>query len=237
MQIFPAIDICGGKAVRLLQGDYAQMTVYRDHPEDAAREFVACGAQNIHIVDLDGAKTGQMPNLPVIERILSKTNLRVQVGGGIRSEETIRRCLDAGVSRVILGTAAVTDPRFLDSMIARYGEKIAVSVDLRDGFVATHGWTEQTAIACDEFMQSLQRLGVCTVICTDISRDGAMRGPNREMYASLTARFSMDFIASGGVSSIDDLIALKALGLCGAIVGKAYYTGAVDLKQAIQAVG
>ena len=234
MQLFPAIDIYGGRAVRLLHGDYAQMTVYREHPEDAAREFVAAGAKNAHIVDLEGAKTGQTPNLAVIERIVKETALFVQVGGGIRSEETIGRYLDAGVGRTILGTVAVIDPDFLARMVARYGEKIAVSVDIRDGMVATHGWTRGSGMKCDDFMRTLQDVGVGTVVCTDISRDGAMRGTNRALYASLSQAFSMDFIASGGVSSMEDVIALRDMGLYGAIVGKAYYTGAIDLARAIE---
>lgn len=235
MQIFPAIDLYGGKAVRLLRGDYAQMTVYREHPEDAAREFADCGAQNIHIVDLEGAKTGETPNLATITNIIAKTALRAQVGGGIRNETTVRRYLDAGVCRVILGTAAVRDPDFLARMTAQFAERIAVSVDLRDGFVALNGWTEKSAIPCDDFMKTLRDVGVKTVVCTDISRDGAMRGTNRALYAHLAKDYPMDFIASGGVSSMDDLTALRALGLYGAIVGKAYYTGAIDLKAAIQA--
>ena len=234
MDIYPAIDLYGGKAVRLLYGDYAQMTVYREHPEDAAREFAAAGAKNAHIVDLEGAKTGQTPNLAVIERIVKETALFVQVGGGIRSEETIGRYLDAGVSRTILGTVAVTDPDFLARMVARYGDKIAVSVDIRDGLVATHGWMRGSGVKCEDFMRTLQDVGVRTVVCTDISRDGAMRGTNRALYASLSQAFSMDFIASGGVSSMEDVIALRDMGLYGAIIGKAYYTGAIDLARAIE---
>ena len=234
MQIFPAIDIYGGKAVRLLHGDYAQMTVYRERPEDAAREFAAAGAKNAHIVDLEGAKTGQTPNLAVIERIVKQTALFVQVGGGIRGEETISRYLNAGVSRTILGTVAVTDPDFLARMVARYREKIAVSVDIRDGMVATHGWTRGSGMKCEDFMRTLQDVGVRTVVCTDISRDGAMRGTNRKLYASLAERFTMDFIASGGVSSLADVRRLAELNLYGAIVGKAYYAGTMDLAWAIR---
>ena len=234
MDIYPAIDLYGGKAVRLLYGDYARMTVYRDRPEDAALEFAACGARFAHIVDLEGARDGGTPNLAVIERIAARTALLLEVGGGLRDGESVRRVLSAGASRAILGTAAVTDPDFLAQMVARHGERIAVSVDVRGGFVATHGWTQDSGIPCEDFMRRLQEVGVRTVICTDIGRDGAMRGPNRELYASLCGRFGVDVIASGGVSSLDDIAALKEMGLCGAIVGKAYYTGAVDLKKAIE---
>jgi len=233
MKIFPAIDLYGGKAVRLLRGDYAQMTVYSENPLLVAGDFVACGAESIHIVDLEGAKTGGTPNLELISRIVS-CGLFAQVGGGIRSEEVAGRYLDAGVGRVILGTAAVTDPGLLERLVARFGEQIAVSVDLRDGFAAIKGWTEKSALSCDELCRRLEDAGVKTVICTDVSRDGAMRGTNRQLYAELSARYGMDFIASGGVSSMEDVIALRDMDVYGAIIGKAYYTGAIDLKAAIE---
>ena len=233
MKIFPAIDLYGGKAVRLLRGDYAQMTVYSENPLLVAGDFVACGAENIHIVDLEGAKTGGTPNLKLISRIVS-CGLFAQVGGGIRSEEVAGRYLDAGVGRVILGTAAVTDPGLLERLVARFGERIAVSVDLRDGFAAIKGWTEKSALSCGELCRRLEDAGVKTVICTDVSRDGAMRGTNRQLYAELSARYGMDFIASGGVSSMEDVIALRDMDVYGAIIGKAYYTGAIDLKAAIE---
>ncbi|MBR3796222.1 MAG: 1-(5-phosphoribosyl)-5-[Clostridia bacterium] len=233
MKLFPAIDIYGGKAVRLLHGDYAKMTVYSDNPLEIAQDFIACGAQNIHIVDLEGAKTGETPNLELIARIAA-CGLFAEVGGGIRSEEIAARYLDAGVQRVILGTAAVTDPSLLERLVARYGEKIAVSVDVKDGYAAIRGWQEQSALTCDALCVRLQEVGVTTVICTDISRDGAMRGTNRALYADLTKRYAMDFIASGGVSSMEDVIALRDSGVYGAIIGKAYYTGAIDLRAAIE---
>lgn len=233
MQLFPAIDIYGGKAVRLLHGDYAKMTVYSDNPLEIAQDFIACGAQNIHIVDLEGAKTGETPNLELIARIAA-CGLFAEVGGGIRSEEVAARYLDAGVQRVILGTAAVTDPALLERLVARYGGKIAVSVDVKDGYAAIRGWQEQSALTCDALCERLQDVGVKTVICTDISRDGAMRGTNRALYADLTKRYAMNFIASGGVSSMEDVIALRDSGVYGAIIGKAYYTGAIDLKAAIE---
>ena len=233
MELFPAIDLYGGKAVRLVHGDYANMTVYSDHPLGVAQDFIACGAKNIHIVDLEGAKDGTTPNLKLIERIAA-CGLLAEVGGGIRSEEIAARYLDAGVSRVILGTAAVTDPALLERLIAKHGERIAVSVDLRDGFAAIRGWQETSSLSCDALMTRLELAGVRTVICTDISRDGAMRGTNRQLYAGLTQRYAMNFIASGGVSSLEDVKALAGSGVYGAIIGKAYYTGAIDLKQAIE---
>ena len=233
MKLFPAIDIYGGKAVRLLHGDYAKMTIYGDNPLEIAQDFIACGAQNIHIVDLEGAKTGETPNLELIAKIAA-CGLFAEVGGGIRSEDVAARYLDAGVQRVILGTAAVTDPALLERLVARYGERIAVSVDVKDGYAAIRGWQEQSALTCDALCERLQDVGVKTVICTDISRDGAMRGTNRALYADLTRRYKMNFIASGGVSSMEDVIALRDSGVYGAIIGKAYYTGAIDLKAAIE---
>ena len=233
MQLYPAIDLYGGKAVRLVHGDYAQMTVYNDNPLSVAQDFIACGAKNIHIVDLEGAKDGTTPNLELIKHIAA-CGLFAEVGGGIRSEEVAGRYLNAGVSRVILGTAAVTDPRLLARLIARFGEKIAVSVDIRDGYAAIRGWQEKSTLTCDELCKRLEDTGVKTVICTDISRDGAMRGTNRQLYSNLTQRYAMNFIASGGVSTIEDVIALRDSDVYGAIIGKAYYTGAIDLRKAIE---
>ncbi len=235
MKLFPAIDLYGGKAVRLYKGDYAQMTVYSDDPLSVARDFAACGAQNLHLVDLEGARSGQTPNLAVVERIARESGLFCEVGGGIRHEETVKRYLDAGVGRVILGTAAVCDPAFLERMVGAYGEAIAVGVDLKDGLVAVNGWTQLSALTGDAFMARLDALGVATVICTDISRDGAMRGTNHALYAHLKERFRVNVIASGGVSSMEDVIRLRDAGAYGAIIGKAYYTGAIDLKKAVEA--
>ena len=234
MKLFPAIDLYGGQAVRLLHGDYQQMTVYSSDPCGVAKDFIACGAENIHIVDLEGAKDGTTPNLQLIEKIAS-LGLFVEVGGGIRSEEIAARYLSSGVGRVILGTAAVTDPALLEDLVKKYGEKIAVSVDLKDGYAAIRGWQEKSPLTCDQLMLRLQDTGVETVICTDISRDGAMRGTNHALYADLNARYRMDFIASGGVSSMEDVTALADSGIYGAIIGKAYYTGAIDLKKAVEA--
>lgn len=234
MDIYPAIDLFGGKAVRLYKGDYAQMTVYSDCPADVARDFAAAGASHIHLVDLEGAKTGVPANPAVIRSILEAAPLFAEVGGGIRTMDAVEGYLSIGVNRVILGTAAVSDPAFLKEALSRYGEKIAVGVDLKDGYVAIKGWTETSALTADAFLARMQALGVKTVICTDISRDGAMQGTNRGLYRQLSEQFAIQLIASGGVSSLEDVAALKAMGLYGAIIGKAYYTGAIDLKQAVE---
>lgn len=234
MELFPAIDLFDQKAVRLLHGDYAKMTVYSDNPLSVAEDFIACGARNIHMVDLEGAKDGTTPNLSVVEAVAKDGRLFVEVGGGIRSRDTVKRYIDAGVSRVILGTAAVTDPRLLESLVGEYGDKIAVSVDLKDGFVAIKGWTQQSSLTAQAMCERLVGIGVKTVICTDISRDGAMKGTNRELYRALNDAYALDFIASGGVSSMEDVCALADMKLYGAIIGKAYYTGAINLREAIE---
>ena len=233
MILLPAIDLFGGQAVRLYQGDYNQMTVYDPDPLHTVRQFERAGATHLHLVDLEGAKTGRTTNLPVIQRIAAQTNVLIEVGGGIRTMDTVRRYLEAGASRVILGTAAVTDPAFTAQAVAQYGEKIAVGADLKDGKVAIKGWLETSQDSWETFFDRMQALGVQTVICTDISRDGAMRGANLALYRTLASRYSMDIIASGGVSSLEDIRALKEAGAAGAIIGKAYYTGAIDLAQAI----
>ena len=235
MYIYPAIDLYGGKAVRLYKGDYARMTVYSEDPVAVARDFAAAGAKHIHLVDLEGAKNGKPANLNVIRKIVTETGLFAEVGGGIRDMGTVESYLSIGVSRVILGTAAVTDPAFLQAVLETYGEKIAVGVDLKDGFVAIKGWTETSDLTAEAFFQKMQNLGVKTIICTDISRDGAMKGTNRELYRELSEKFQIDLIASGGVSSLEDVKALAAMKLHGAIIGKAYYIGAVDLKEAVEA--
>ena len=234
MYIYPAIDLVGGKAVRLYKGDYAQMTIYSNDPISVAKDFQAAGATHIHLVDLEGAKSGVPENLTTIAGILRETDLFVEVGGGIRNLETVERYLSIGVDRVILGTAAVTDPAFLEAALAKYGEKIAVGVDLKDGYVAIKGWTEKSELTADAFFEKMEKLGVKTVICTDISRDGAMKGTNRELYKALSAQYAIDLIASGGASSMEDVQSLAAMNLHGAIIGKAYYIGAIDLKQAIE---
>lgn len=235
MELYPAIDLYGGKAVRLYKGDYAQMTVYSDDPVRVARDFRSAGATRIHLVDLEGARAGKPANLGVIRDILRETGLFAEAGGGIRDMETAESCLSIGVSRVILGTAAVEDPAFLEEALGRYGEKIAVGVDLKEGFAAIKGWTETSQLTTEAFIGKMCALGVKTVVCTDISRDGAMKGANRELYRELSQKFPVDLIASGGVSAMEDVSALRAMGLHGAIIGKAYYTGAINLKEALEA--
>ena len=235
MLIFPAIDLYEGRAVRLYKGDYAQMTVYSDDPVSVARDFKAQGAAQMHTVDLEGARDGGTPNLGTIERIVRETGLFVECGGGLRDMAAIDRAFSAGVGRVILGTAAVSDPALLEEAVGKYGEKIAVGADLRDGRVAIRGWREDSGVTAEDFLRGIEALGVRTVICTDISRDGAMRGANAELYERLQREFGLDLIASGGVSGMDDVRRLRALGLYGAIIGKAYYTGDIALRDAVEA--
>ena len=234
MLILPAIDLYDKKAVRLYKGDYNEMTVYSNNPIEIARKFQECGATFIHMVDLEGAKNGTTPNIDDVRKVVEYTDLKVEIGGGIRDEETVQKYIDLGVERVILGTAAVTDDEFLCKMVAKYKDAIAVGVDLKDGYVAIKGWTEKSALTADEFFKHLSDIGVKTVICTDISKDGAMQGTNRELYKELSEKYTMDIVASGGVSSIGDIKALKDMNLYGAILGKAYYIGAVDLKEAVE---
>ena len=234
MNIFPAIDLYEGKAVRLFKGDYNQMTVYSEQPEKVALYFKECGAEYIHLVDLEGAKSGETPNFNTIKKIIEVSGLKAEIGGGIRSEEVIERYINAGAFRVILGTAAATDPKLLERVAKRFGEKIAVGCDLKDGFVATKGWTETTSETGEEFFTRMERLGIKTVICTDISRDGAMKGTNLELYKRLSEKFSIDLIASGGVTDLGDVERLNEMNLYGAILGKAIYTGNIDLKTAIE---
>lgn len=234
MEIYPAIDLYGGKAVRLFKGDYDRVTVYSDHPTEIAEAFRAAGAKRMHVVDLEGAKAGSPMNLQTIAELVKAFAGFVEMGGGIRSMQTLEDVFSVGVDRVILGTAAVEDEAFLTRTLETYGEKIAVGVDLKDGFVAIKGWTERSALSADSFFAKMQRMGVSTVICTDISRDGAMQGTNRALYRALSQKYSIDLIASGGVSTMEDVQALAAMGLHGAIIGKAYYIGAIDLKRAIE---
>ncbi len=233
MIILPAIDLYEGKAVRLYKGDYNEMTVYSDNPPEFARDFYNKGATWMHLVDLEGAREGTTPNLETVREIVAATGLKVEVGGGIRNMDTVKKYIDIGVSRVILGTAAVKDREFLLEAVKTYGDKIAVGVDIRDGIVAIKGWTELSGLDCFDFCRQLQDIGVKTVICTDISKDGAMQGTNLELYRQLSEKFSIDFVASGGVSSLEDVRALNEIGVYGAILGKAIYTGAVDVADAI----
>lgn len=234
MQIFPAIDLYESKVVRLFKGDYAQKTVYSTDPVRVALDFKRQGATNLHLVDLEGAKSGKTPNLETICRIKQETGLFCEIGGGIRSLEVIEQYLSRGLDRVILGTAAVTCDGFAEEAVRRYGDRVAVGVDLLDGRVAIHGWTQDSGMDAFAFCSQMQKLGVRTIICTDISKDGAMHGTNLALYQELSQRLDIDLIASGGVSSLEDVRFLRSLNLYGAIIGKAYYVGAIDLAQAIE---
>ena len=222
--------------VRLTRGDYGNMTVYRDDPAAQAAEFQAAGAGWLHTVDLEGARDGGTPNFEVIRQICRTTGLKVEIGGGIRSLDVIARYLDAGVERVILGTQAVTDPEFLEAAVCRFGSHAAVGVDLKEGAIAIRGWKETVPEPAEQFFARLCAWGVRTVICTDVSRDGLLGGTNVALYRELSQRFDLDLIASGGVSSIKDLQQLKQIGLYGAILGKALYTGALELHRALKEV-
>ena len=234
MIIYPAIDIFEGKAVRLYKGDYSQMTVYNDRPLSVAKDFEKNNATHLHIVDLEGAKSGSTPNFETVCELKNNTSLFCEVGGGIRSMETVDKYISAGIDRVILGTAAVKNPEFTVAAAKKYGDKIAIGVDIKDGVVAISGWTEKSSLDAFRFCSDMQNIGINTIICTDISKDGAMKGTNVELYRRLSEKLSINIIASGGVSSIEDVKNLRKLGLHGAIIGKAYYTGAVDLRQAVE---
>lgn len=234
MIIFPAIDLYGGKAVRLYKGDYSRMTVYSDSPLKVAKDFWKKGAEQVHIVDLMGARDGGTPNLEMVKEIIREIPF-VEIGGGIRTMEAIASYIDAGASRVILGTAALENRELLAEALRQYGEKIAVGADIREGCISVKGWTETSSVTVDDFFADMEALGVCNIICTDISKDGAMSGTNRELYSRLSHSYSVRITASGGVSTLDDVCALRKMGLYGAIIGKAYYTGAIALKEAIEA--
>ncbi len=234
MIVYPAIDLYDGKAVRLFKGDYNQMTVYSENPSQVALDFISQGASHIHLVDLEGAKSGETPNLDTVCAIKKLTGAFCQIGGGIRSISVVQKYINAGIDRVILGTAAVNDEALLRQAVEAYGEKIAVGIDIRDGYVAIKGWTEKSEKTAIGFCEEMVNLGVKTLICTDISKDGAMQGANHDLYKTLSDRFPVNIIASGGVSSMDDVKRLNALGIGGAIIGKAYYTGAISLREAVE---
>ncbi len=234
MKLFPAIDLKDKQVVRLYKGDYNQMTVYGTNPLETAKGFKAKGAEYLHVVDLDGAKDGDNPNFQIVADLAANSSLKVEIGGGIRNEEIIKRYIDAGVMRVILGTVAISNPDFVADMVKKYGDKIAVGVDMLGGKVATHGWTNVSEVDGFEFCKKLEQMGVATVICTDISKDGAMQGTNRELYSEMAKRFSFDTVASGGVSTLEDVAALNSMNVYGAILGKALYTGAIDLADAVK---
>ncbi|MGM9551860.1 MAG: 1-(5-phosphoribosyl)-5-[(5-phosphoribosylamino)methylideneamino]imidazole-4-carboxamide isomerase [Clostridia bacterium] len=234
MYIFPAIDLYEKKAVRLLKGEYDRMDIYSENPLEIAEDFKNQGAKHIHIVDLEGAKDGTTPNIDVIKSICEKSGLFCEVGGGIRSMEVIEKYVEAGVGRVILGTAAVNDEDFLRKALDKYGDKIAVGVDIKDGFVAIKGWTEKSQYSFMDFCKKMEQMGVKVIICTDISKDGAMEGTNHALYKELSEKLNVKITASGGVSSIEDVKKLRTLNIYGAIIGKAYYIGAINLKEAIE---
>ena len=236
MQIFPAIDLSGGQVVRLYQGDYDKMTVYGADPCAVARDFIAAGAKYLHVVDLDGAKDGTLANFESIAAIAKQGGLYIEVGGGIRTEERIQQYLNLGVSRCILGTVAVKDFDFTARMAQKYGDAIAVGVDARDGYIAINGWKELSSETGIEFCRRLKDVGVQTVIYTDISRDGAERGTNLELYRELARIEGLNITASGGVSSLEELAELQRIGTHAAILGKALYTGRLDLKTVIDTV-
>ena len=235
MIIFPAIDLYDKKAVRLYKGDYQNMTVYSENPIEIARDFECAGATYIHMVDLEGAKDGTTPNLDIVSQVANETSLFVEIGGGIRDMATVEKYLSAGVGRVILGTAAVTNPEFLKEAVKKYGDKIAVGADVKDGYIAIKGWLEKSEKTLEDFLCDMQNIGVKYIICTDISKDGAMRGTNLELYKKLSQKYSMNITASGGVSTLDDVKKLREMNIYGAIIGKAYYIGAIDLKDALEA--
>ena len=234
MIIFPAIDLYDKKAVRLYKGDYENMTVYSENPIEIAKDFEKCGATHIHMVDLEGAKDGTTPNISIVSQVAKETSLFVEIGGGIRNFEIAQKYIDAGASRIILGTAAVEDENFLKECIEKFGDKTAVGADVKDGYIAIKGWTQKSKLTLDDFLLKMQKLGVKNVICTDISKDGAMKGTNLELYRELSKKYSLDITASGGVSTIEDIKNLREMDLYGAIIGKAYYIGAIDLKEAIE---
>lgn len=235
MIILPAIDLRGGKAVRLLRGEYDNMTVYGENPAAVAASFAEAGAKNLHVVDLDGALSGNTDNMETIKKIIAETKMSVEVGGGIRDEERIYKYLSLGAARVILGTVAAENPAFAEDMVKKYGSAIAVGADVKNGEIATHGWTKTTGTDIDTFMKMMENMGVATVICTDVSRDGALMGTNMELYRALSEKYGIGIIASGGITTVDEVFALAKMNVFGAILGKAIYNGNIDLREAIKA--
>ncbi len=234
MIIFPACDIYRGKCVRLRKGNYDDMTVYSDDPPMQAYLFAALGAKYLHIVDLEGARDGVPANFEVIAEMKKRSGLFCQTGGGIRSIETVRKYVSAGIDRVILGTSAAAGG-ILEEAVGEFGERIAVSCDIKDGFVSVKGWTESSGLTADGFLKKITGAGVRTVVVTDVSKDGMLKGPNFDLYRRITEKFDIDVIASGGVSSAEDVRKLKEAGVYGAIIGKAYYDGALDIEECIEA--
>lgn len=235
MRIYPAIDIIDGACVRLVQGDYSQKTKFADDPCEIAMRWQNEGGEFIHIVDLDGARNGEMPNFDLIVRIADKLNIPIEVGGGVRNMECVEKYLDNGVNRVIIGTSALSNPDFVKEAVAKYGERIVVGIDAKDGMVAVNGWEEVSATSAIDLAKQMEEIGVKTIIYTDIATDGMLKGPNVKAMEEMTEAVSIDVVASGGVSSVDDIKKLKCTGVEGAIVGKALYTDALCLKDAINA--
>ncbi len=235
MKIFPAIDLRGGKVVRLLQGDYSKETVYSEDPLAVAEEFEAAGAEYLHVVDLDGAIDGTQPNFAAVSDIVQSTGLKVEIGGGIRNEEIVVDYAQVGALRVIIGTKAITDPEFTRRMIKKHGSNVAVGIDIVGTKVAINGWTKVTDTTVDELIEALIDDGVNAIICTDIARDGAMKGTNLELYRKLVSNYGgyIDIMASGGISTMDDLRALNEIGVYGSVVGRALYNGALDLRKVL----
>jgi phosphoribosylformimino-5-aminoimidazole carboxamide ribotide isomerase len=240
MEVIPAIDLLNGKCVRLYQGDYEQSQVFSENPVEIARQWLDRGATRLHVVDLDGAKQGQPVNLEAIEAIVRAISIPVQVGGGLRDRASVARLLDLGVERAIIGTVAIEQPQLVERLCEEFPERIAVGIDARDGMVATRGWLETSQVAATELAQQMAAVGAAAIIYTDIHRDGTLTGPNLPALRELASVVEIPVIASGGVSSLTDLLsllALEPLGISGAIVGRALYTGDVDLTEAVQAVG
>lgn len=233
MQILPAIDIFEKKAVRLFKGDYAQMTIYGE-PLDMALSFVEKGASYIHLVDLEGARIGESSNFETVKNVISSVSVPCEIGGGIRNIQTVDKYVSVGADRIILGTSAVSDKAFLKEAVAEFGTKIAVGVDARDGIVSISGWTQQSGIPTLDFIGEMLSLGVDTIICTDISKDGALSGTNTDLYREILSKYELKLIASGGVTSVEDIRELRECGAYGAILGKAIYNGNIDLAEAIR---
>jgi phosphoribosylformimino-5-aminoimidazole carboxamide ribotide isomerase len=240
MEVIPAIDLLDGKCVRLYQGDYARSEIFNDNPVAVARNWEEQGATRLHLVDLDGAKAGKTTNLAAIKAIVKAISIPVQVGGGIRDRDSLIRLLELGVQRGIVGTVAVEKPELVTQLCQEFFQQVVVGIDARNGKVATRGWLETSSVQAIELAQRMAQAGAAAIIYTDIHRDGTMSGPNMKALRELAGSIEIPVIASGGVSSLTDLLSLLALepiGVTGVIVGKAIYTGDVNLKEAVQAVG
>lgn len=234
MIIYPAIDIKDGRCVRLVQGKFNDVTVYSDHPVDMAVKFEQMGAQYLHVVDLDGARLGQPQNIAVVSEMAVRLGIPIQLGGGIRTIETMEIILCKGIERIILGTSAVNDQELVKKAVQSFGNNLAVAIDAKDGLVAIEGWAKTSSFTAVGFAKKMEELGAKVIIYTDISRDGMLKGPNLKAMEEMVKAVKIDVIASGGVTNIQDIKNLKDIGVSGAIVGKALYTGDVDLKEAIE---